>query len=472
MFKKPDSLFITYTHPSDQKRKANKRAVSSFVSKSYRPTSRKIVFEKSHYRPFLQSQPSPSPPSAAADGVSKLSRPAVHRAHSENPKRLPALDGALDLHSLSETTAQPSPASSLDGGSLFSPEEEKLVDTLTARFGLALNTERSRYERFLLVALDHAECYNAVLAQAYYRIDGDGFGNPHWRALYHRGEAMKLLREKMELRRDADYAIFTAVMLLSVEYAHTDYTAWLLHKKALERMVADKGGLQNIEATLRDEMLRNEFFLQVLVKGRVQVCSWSGGTTVRVQDVQPVDDAVLAGLPVVFMALALRMALSSSAAHFIGGFLTYLASVGRYRQLPPQYRSYELSAPGVSQDEMEKILNLVDARQSRYVEHQACLALLVYIFNLHNQEAPEAQYLSILDDAATEMITIKSSGPLGSRACLFWSIATIGAAAAESPWRLDMPFMGHIILKMAVGDEHTNELRQMLRSYYLYGANE
>ena len=71
MFKQQDNIFITYSHPSEQKKRTNRRAVSSFVSRSYRPTSKKIVFEKSNFRPFVHrsdDNPLPTPPATPSSG--------------------------------------------------------------------------------------------------------------------------------------------------------------------------------------------------------------------------------------------------------------------------------------------------------------------------------------------------------------------------------------------------------------------
>jgi hypothetical protein len=63
MFKNQDTIFIIYHHPSEQKQRTNRQAVSSFISRSYRPTTKRIVFDKSNYRPFLQRCQSASSPS-------------------------------------------------------------------------------------------------------------------------------------------------------------------------------------------------------------------------------------------------------------------------------------------------------------------------------------------------------------------------------------------------------------------------
>jgi hypothetical protein len=475
MFKKPDNIFITYTHPNDQKRKANRHTVSSFVSKSYRPTSRKIVFERSHYRPFTHAEAECKTVPESSTDRSVPQSSVADRSNTSTPETSLARESTETKRDAPDASVCRRPARRVTNEPALTTEDSWLVDSLMRRFSSALNTDRSRYESFLLFASRNAECYHALLAQAYYHIDAGGFGNPPWLALYHRGEAMKLLREKMEAQEVESandcYAIFTAAMLLSVEYAHTDRSAWLLHKRALESMVADKGGKDKLCYRLRDEMLRNEFFLQVLVNGKVDVCEWAGGVKLRLQDCYPMEDAMLMGLPLVFQSLAHQMTLNAAAARFMLRFLMYLYDVGRYRRPTSQYSTYAMLDFDVDTLELERILELVDTRKSEYVEHQACLALLVFVFNLHNQEEAPDEYLTILDDAAVEMTTIKNAGPLSARKCLCWSVASVGAAAAtESPWRLDIPFMSHVIRMMARGEENTSQLRKMLHSYYLYGA--
>ena len=92
----------------------------------------------------------------------------------------------------------------------------------------------------------------------YHNIDTIGFGQPHWRALYHRGESLRLLRSKVEnsVASDDDASILTALWLLDVEYAHSEHKAWAMHKRAKERMVESRGGIRCLDADLQDELLR------------------------------------------------------------------------------------------------------------------------------------------------------------------------------------------------------------------------
>jgi hypothetical protein len=102
MFKKQDSIFITYTHPNDQKRRSNRRAVSSFVSKSYRPTSRKIVFDKTQYRPFLAStQRSVAAPESTVSVAPKAKRaiPKTRNTSTASASPRPSASPAPSHHS-------------------------------------------------------------------------------------------------------------------------------------------------------------------------------------------------------------------------------------------------------------------------------------------------------------------------------------------------------------------------------------
>ncbi len=69
--------------------------------------------------------------------------------------------------------------------------------------------------------MHNSELFHAMIAlsQVYYNIDIKGFGNTHWTALYHRGEALKQLRHKVETAKssDDDAAILTALWLMDVD---------------------------------------------------------------------------------------------------------------------------------------------------------------------------------------------------------------------------------------------------------------
>jgi hypothetical protein len=56
-----DNVFITYNSPEEFKNKKNRRTVSSFASKSSRPTSKKIVLGRTLYRPFVERSNESSP---------------------------------------------------------------------------------------------------------------------------------------------------------------------------------------------------------------------------------------------------------------------------------------------------------------------------------------------------------------------------------------------------------------------------
>ena len=75
--------------------------------------------------------------------------------------------------------------------------------------------------------MHNSELFHAMIAlsQVYYNIDVKGFGNTHWTALYHRGEALKQLRHKVEIAKssDDDAAILTALWLMDVDVSTSDY---------------------------------------------------------------------------------------------------------------------------------------------------------------------------------------------------------------------------------------------------------
>lgn len=173
--------------------------------------------------------------------------------------------------------------------------------------------------------------------------------------------------------------------------------------------------------------------------------------------------------------------------------------------------------------EMSRVLQLADQVRPTSNNHKIILALLLYIFNLHNQPFPHTltppiatlskappcaakTYLEILADVALEMTNPsnpENPNRVTEREVTLWTIIAIGSASSFSPWRLEMPFMGHIIVLMednsdqirqtyhpntvsvtpgsqcsAVTPENTKQLSNLdmltayLRGYYLYGADK
>lgn len=66
-YKPQDNVFITYNDPKEFKSKQNRRTVSSFASRSYRPTSKKIVLGRTLYRPFIERNNEQLPHHAAGN---------------------------------------------------------------------------------------------------------------------------------------------------------------------------------------------------------------------------------------------------------------------------------------------------------------------------------------------------------------------------------------------------------------------
>lgn len=469
-FRKQDKLFITYSHPDDSKQQANRRAVSSFVSKSYRPTSKKIVFEKSNYRAF-ELRPAPSTPSSSEiQALNCTPVPiASHRAHSASP--LPTL---ADGDSLARPQLEKRPKSSNDlHDEVPDPvlEPGSLVDELTARLGAALGTTRSRYELLLKTALAHEECYHALITQVFSNVSTEGFHQPHWRTLYHRGETMKLLRQKIqsEASTSFDCAIFATSALLSVEYAHTDHPAWLLHKTALQHFVTSCGGFSGLCPDLKDEILRNEFFQQILVQSRLCSDNNASGSSLAFEDRDQLATPLAGPLPPVFAALVERRMLTATTLFLIQKIVVTFEQ--NEHSIPELWTDCATSDRELHGIDLFAIKNIVKTRDCGFIEHQVVLALLIFIFNLHNN-TNIAFYLEILDQAATDMISIRCRGRLPPRKTILWTIANIASAATTSPWHLEIPLMDHILMKLAPSKDNEASLRRLLSRYYLYDTTD
>ena len=258
-----------------------------------------------------------------------------------------------------------------------------------------------------------------------------------------------------------------------------------MHKKAEQRMVESRGGIRSLDTDLQDELLRyvewlflwqstqlanrerSEFLLPILLHGRFIIERDTNDVLIRFQEDRPLKMSSLNGLPPCFSILAYRRLLNTPIANILRDFSEF------YKNPQDCHESNqdEGSKKCAQSQEMKKIAETVERLGPQSLEHAVCIAFWLYVFNMHNKPRQTRNYLSILKNVALEMVTNHIKGPVNERQCTIWTIATIGATASLSPWRLDLPFMGHIIEWME-DDRYLDNLTNMLRGYYLYGASK
>ncbi|KAK4940651.1 hypothetical protein LTR10_019281 [Elasticomyces elasticus] len=583
------NLFITYNSPSEFKSQKNRKAVSSFASRSYRATSKKINVDRNNYRPFVlrsdasstpssSASPTPSPSPAINAKRTTLTRKRASTSTSnapdvENHRAVQPLDERalgspiadpftsypiddkpyipflIDYCNSNQVESEPPwllpviptrvphacalhYARNADGG-IWWPT--LVIRSLTPRFSPALGVESSRYLVWFNVAMQHSELFHALIAlsQVYYNIDVKGFGSTHWTALYHRGESLKQLRYKVESGRSADddAAILTALWLMDVEASHGDLQAYSMHKRAKERMVATRGGIRALDPSLQDELLKSEFFLGLLLYGSF-FCEVTddGNVLVRFKENYPVQSSQVGGFQGLFSVLASKGLITSQAVDILQGVFEQMSRDPRFVQVDS---TVGMSSPGKpppldqASNEMSRVLRMADEARPVSLHQRLLLALLIYIFNLHNQPQPlpavsspasapatvRHPYLDILSKVALELsCPSHPSNPrsVTEREVTLWTMVAIGSASTFSPWRSEIPFMGHLIEWMENDEEevvvqrhqphvgepasgklstdgftvsttsnnvrkggtHLERLTACLRGYYLYGADK
>lgn len=142
-------------------------------------------------------------------------------------------------------------------------------------------------------------------------------------------------------------------------------------------------------------------------------------------------------------------------------------------------------------NEMSRVLRITDEAGPKSLHHRLLLALLVYSFNFHNQPQilPPAKaasssskhtrirhpYLEILSKVALELCQPSKPGDpnaVTEREVTLWTMVAIASASSFSPWRLDIPFMGHLIEWMENDEDEepqTTKRRQTYESNYQSG---
>ena len=212
---------------------------------------------------------------------------------------------------------------------------------------------------------------------------------------------------------------------------------------------------------------RSEFFLPLLLHGRFVVERDTDDVLLRFQEHRPLKMSGLNDLPSCYSMLAYRRLLNTPIANILRAFPECRKNSW---DIPGGCREDETNK-GVLPEELKTVVDIVKRLEPKSPEHGLCVAFWVYVFNVHNQSDCPTKHLAILDAVALEMVTDHTKGPVNERQYTIWTIATIGATASLSPWRLDLPFMGHIIEWMEYQQDLEN-LTNMLRGYYLYGASK
>ncbi|KIW95110.1 uncharacterized protein Z519_03694 [Cladophialophora bantiana CBS 173.52] len=533
------NVFITYNNPTELKSRQNRRAVSSFASKSYRPTSKRIVLERTHYRPFVRRSDGETPPPTDPKTKMKIPRIGTQGPASTNPEEATLASTPCGVQPWNDCTLGTPVADPFTTYPIsYTPYVPFLVDYfirfLTPRFSPALAVETSRYLIWFNVAMHNSELFHALIAlsQVYYNIDVKGFGNTHWTALYHRGEALKQLRHKVETAESADddAAILTALWLMDVDVAHGDLHAYAMHKRAKERMVLTRGGIRKLSAELQDELLKSEFFLPLLLHGRF-VCELTtdDNVLVRFKEDDPVKSTQVGGFQGLFSVIAGKGLITTQTVEILQRIFKQVSREPQFVRSGRQRGGFGEDEENDSSshpprpvdqafNEISRVLRITDEVRPQSLHHRLFLALLIYIFNFHNQpqllppakppfsspsssssslSSPSSSsssttiakirhpYLEILSNVALELS--QPSNPndpnlVTEREVTLWTMVAIGSASSFSPWRLEIPFMGHLIEWMEKdydddggGEGEKKNLERLtacLRGYYLYGADK
>ncbi|EXJ71772.1 uncharacterized protein A1O5_05582 [Cladophialophora psammophila CBS 110553] len=306
-----------------------------------------------------------------------------------------------------------------------------------------------------------------------------------------------------------------------------------MHKRAKERMVLTRGGIRKLSAELQDELLKSEFFLPLLLHGRF-VCELThdDDVLVRFKEDHPVKSTQVGGFQGLFSVIASKGLITTQAVEIMQRIFKQVSREpqfvrsGRQREGGGEDEENGSSSQPprpVNQvfNEMSRVLGITDEVRPQSLHHRLFLALLIYIFNFHNQtqllppakppfSSPSSSsssssslscpsssscsttntklrhpYLEILSNVALELS--QPSNPtdpnsVTEREVTLWTMVAIGAASSFSPWRLEIPFMGHLIEWMEKDHEdgdggegekkNLEKLTACLRGYYLYGADK
>jgi hypothetical protein len=256
---------------------------------------------------------------------------------------------------------------------------------------------------------------------------------------------------------------------------------------------------------------------------------------IRFKEHTPLKPSQSAGFQGLFSAAASKGLITSQTVEILQRIFKQISRQSQFAagDLSDRNRNEETLRPepmNHAYNEMTRVLKITDEVGPKSLHHRLLLALLIYIFNFHNQPqvlppvtaasscAPVNKirhpYLKILSKVAEELAQpgdAEDHPKVTEREVTLWTMIAIGSASSFSPWRLEIPFMGHLIewmeddddtyarVKKAEGDwpeaistlvskatpsasgvfessskplSNLDKLTACLRGYYLYGADK
>ena len=202
---------------------------------------------------------------------------------------------------------------------------------------------------------------------------------------------------------------------------------------------------------------------------------------VRFKEFAPVKLVQVAGFQELFSAIINRGLLTSMAAEILQRILKQVSIEPQFSRTGSDTSDELPPALTVDQayNEMSRVLRIAGEVKPQSLQHHLLLALLIYIFNFHNQPQllPPSTfssssssilgpckirhpYLEILSKVASELSQPRNpSRPavVTEREVTLWTMVAIASASSFSPWRLEIPFMGHLIEWMEDDDDDDDD---------------
>ena len=236
--------FINYSQPDDLNNAKQRFAIQSFVSENFRRRSRPVIVSRKPARkyPFSpagntsRSHDDASEPKARTKG---LDLQVKHR--KPLPLALQLSGGRRDPFS-----AYPIEATDCVPGAV-----DYYTQVCVSGRGLVFGKGLFDLTQMFSMALQSPALFESLVAmsQSYLIANKDPCG-PSKEVLYHRGQALARLRQSMmDPQVAADNTpIYTAIMLLGIDYLYEDLTSFAIHLNGIIMMIKLRGGITALDS--------------------------------------------------------------------------------------------------------------------------------------------------------------------------------------------------------------------------------
>ena len=416
--------FINYSQPDDLNNAKQRFAIQSFVSENFRRRSRPVVVSRKPARKYSFSPPHSA---SSSHGEASESKARTRGLELQLKHRQP-LPLALQL---SGGRGDPFDAYPIEATDCVPGAIDYYTQVCVSGRGLVFGKGLFDLTQMFSMALQSPALFESLVAMSQsYLIANKDLSGPTKEVLYHRGQALARLRQSMmDPQVVADNTpIYTAIMLLGIDYLHEDLTSFATHLNGIIMMIKLRGGITALDADGSLMKLiqhaRSTWLLMTGTAFRVVdpvLDAWENSDDLSIQELQEMETR----LPNTLRKLV-------RGGHYSPELLQIIGKVFR--------------DDGLIRVSPRAATTMYEAFRANPGSIDDCMyhAVIIYFLNSNDRTRRSKTYNKILHRLGDAVKLFRSEDE-AEQDCMVWILTVAGAGCRGSYWEDSFSFMGYML---------------------------